>query len=186
MNIFDKSSLLTVELQKKISIWIESEGKESGNWKLAWKGSRDGFSAKQFHQLCDSKGESVTVIKSTSGHLFGGYSSISWESPTNGETKNAPNSFIYTLSNPHGIAPSKFPLRFPQAVRITKKHGPIFGARPYLGVGIWCDIIIRDNCNTAENSIFFPSSYLDTTTKGDKLFTGAKTFQVADIEVFTH
>jgi hypothetical protein len=26
-------------------------------WKAAWRGSRDGFTGKKFHQLCDKKGE---------------------------------------------------------------------------------------------------------------------------------
>eukprot|EP00347_Sterkiella_histriomuscorum_P016105 403354475 len=47
-------------------------------YKLLYSGSRDGFKALRFHQLCDIKGPTVTFILSEYGLVFGGYTSVSW------------------------------------------------------------------------------------------------------------
>jgi hypothetical protein len=40
--------------------------------------SKDGPSAKIFHEMCDNKGPTLIVIKLEDGHVFGGYNPISW------------------------------------------------------------------------------------------------------------
>lgn len=47
---------------------------------LIYRGSRDGFLSKNFHEKCDYKGETFSVIKSTKGYIFGGYTKINWDS----------------------------------------------------------------------------------------------------------
>ena len=46
-----------------------------------YKATRDGGTGKDFHVHCDNKGPTLTLIESTNGYIFGGYISISWESP---------------------------------------------------------------------------------------------------------
>jgi hypothetical protein len=41
---------------------------------LLYRGSRDGFRGADFHAKCDDKGATVTIVKSTEGRIFGGYS----------------------------------------------------------------------------------------------------------------
>ena len=36
------------------------------------------FETKKFHELCDDKGATVTLITTTEGKTCGGYTSISW------------------------------------------------------------------------------------------------------------
>jgi hypothetical protein len=45
----------------------------NNEWNLLYKGSRDGFNAKDFHRLCDNKGPTITVIRTAQGKLFGFY-----------------------------------------------------------------------------------------------------------------
>jgi len=40
---------------------------------LCYRASDNKFSVDAFHKSCDSKGATVTVIKSESGQVFGGY-----------------------------------------------------------------------------------------------------------------
>ena len=47
---------------------------------LLYRGSKDGFTAASFHQKCDNKGPNISIIKSEHGLIFGGYTSLSWES----------------------------------------------------------------------------------------------------------
>ena len=44
-------------------------------------------------------------------HIFGGLATVSWTSPLSYEYEQAPGSFIFTLTNMHGIQPTKFPLK---------------------------------------------------------------------------
>ena len=65
--------------------------------KLLFRGSRDGFDAAKFHQLCDNKGPTITLIKSVKGLIFGGFSSINWARNVN-NFKSVPGSFLFSLS----------------------------------------------------------------------------------------
>ena len=48
-------------------------------WTLRYRGSKDGFAAKDFHSKCDGKLNTLTIIKTAdSSHFFGG--SVSWHS----------------------------------------------------------------------------------------------------------
>jgi hypothetical protein len=145
-------------------------------WRLAWRGSKDGFTAKKFHSLCDLKGDNIVVIKSTTGHLFGGYCSTAW-GKRESTCEIAPNSFIFTLTNPYGIPPTKYLPKKDSCIYHYSTRGPTFGS----------DIWVEDNCNKRKvNKHVFPNRFLDTTGKGEKTFTGSRTFTVSDIEVFIH
>lgn len=63
--------------------------------RLFFCASEHNFSAKKFHELCDGKGPTITIIRSTSKHLFGGYASISWNS--NNSCSSAPGSFLFSI-----------------------------------------------------------------------------------------
>ena len=42
-------------------------------WKLLYRGSVDGFGADDFHHICDGKANTLTIVKSDSGNVFGGF-----------------------------------------------------------------------------------------------------------------
>ena len=46
--------------------------------KLLYRGSVNGFSAATFHEICDEKGPTLTVIHNEHDHIFGGYANKSW------------------------------------------------------------------------------------------------------------
>ena len=45
---------------------------------LIFRGTDDGFEAEAFHKKCDNQGETLTIIKSGMGKIFGGYTDIPW------------------------------------------------------------------------------------------------------------
>jgi hypothetical protein len=47
---------------------------------LLWRGSRDGFRARDFHRCCDAQSHTLTVIRDTQGNIFGGFTPAAWES----------------------------------------------------------------------------------------------------------
>ncbi|EXX51363.1 uncharacterized protein OCT59_025303 [Rhizophagus irregularis] len=67
-------------------------------FELLLRGSRDGFTPKKFHELCDNKPNTVTFIKvKGTEEIIGGYNPLEWESSVIwGETKD---SFIFSFEN---------------------------------------------------------------------------------------
>ena len=48
-------------------------------WKLIYRASEHGYTAKSFHECCNNvKGPTLIVIKSSGGWIFGGYTTQSW------------------------------------------------------------------------------------------------------------
>jgi hypothetical protein len=99
---------------------------------LLYQGSRDGFRAADFHAKCDEKGATVTIVKSTEGCIFGGYSDLSWVGDI---WKSSSRAFLFSIVNPAGLAPMKLPLTGKwnnKAVCCYPTCGPLFGSGSYL------------------------------------------------------
>jgi hypothetical protein len=111
----------------------------SKNGILLYRGTRDGFTAKAFHEKCDGKANTVTIIKTDGNYVFGGYTSAKWHSDD--KYINDPNAFIFSLRR-NGISISqKFMITQPQtAIAGTSFHGPYFGGSNKKGG----DILIYD------------------------------------------
>jgi hypothetical protein len=79
---------------------------------LLWRGSRDGFGARDFHGRCDGHANTLTLILDTGGNIFGGFTPLQWESPPEDSWKcdDSLKSFVFTLKNPHNIPARKFAL----------------------------------------------------------------------------
>ena len=150
---------------------------------LIYRGSRDGTLSKNFHEKCDNKGPTITLIKNEKGNIFGGFSSISWTSQNN--NKQAPNSFLFTLTNIYGINPTKFQLKNNNdscAIVDYSNYGATFGAGSDLYVS-------NDFNNNNDSYSYFPCSYEDSIGKGKSIFTGNTNnnndrLKIKEIEVF--
>jgi len=92
-----------------------------------YKATRDGFAASEFHRLCDDKGSTLTLITSTEGYVFGGYSILPWDSSR--EFKDHTEGFLFTLINPHNIPPTIYHHISRQSTSIlcNSLYGPSFG-----------------------------------------------------------
>lgn len=64
---------------------------------LCYRASENSFSSSAFHTKCDSKGATITIVKSkTYNKVFGAYTSVSWgKTGYNADTK----SFIFSATN---------------------------------------------------------------------------------------
>ena len=58
----------------KLREWLGNDYK----WKLLYRASEHGYTAKSFHEYCDDKGPTLVIIKSSGGWIFGGYTTQSW------------------------------------------------------------------------------------------------------------
>jgi hypothetical protein len=184
-------------------IFAEFRGKD---FKILWRGSRDGFTAQEFHRRCDGHPNTLTVILDTKGNIFGGFTPVKWESqvPNDGEvvleldggfdelfrddyngssrkTVDSLKSFLFTLKNPHNIPAKRFALKAKEKQKeiwYGSEWGPCFGSG--------YDIAVSDNCNAnAYSFTSLGSCYTnDTGLSYDIVFTGSKYFQAREIEVF--
>jgi hypothetical protein len=60
-----------------LAIFREFEGKQ---FRLLWRGGRDGFGAREFHDRCNGRAKTLTVISDRNGNVFGGFTPVPWES----------------------------------------------------------------------------------------------------------
>ena len=171
-----KDSPRKFEFIQKLKEWSGYKKME-----LLYRGTRDGMDSGSFHNKCDNKGPNYVLIENNKGNIFGGYSSISWES--SGGYKNIPECFIFTLTNIYNIEPTKFPSNNSGSnVYHHSSYGPLFGNE--------CDFYIYSTFGKEQNSdSYFPKSYQDVLGKGKSIFTGDSnnnntSFVIKEMEVF--
>mmetsp|Transcript_12077 Transcript_12077/g.18622 ORF Transcript_12077/g.18622 Transcript_12077/m.18622 type:complete len:746 (+) Transcript_12077:170-2407(+) len=163
-----------------------SEDQIDSRLDLLYRGSRDGFRAEDFHELCDGQGPTVTIIKDRTGNIFGGYLDKSWNSYEG--WLGSENAFLFLLcSNSNNSSsqittttthPVKMKIRDDStgfAVYCAPDHGPTFGE---------FDMQIPDLCNVNRCA-----SNIDTyqlpgqNNNNERILTNRTNFRVFEIEV---
>ena len=83
--------LLTSSLQTTLLTNTNIDpNKPNVDLKCIYKASKDGFSAIDFHKLCDGRGSGLVVILTKSGKIFGGFNPLGWDSTDDyGNTNSA-------------------------------------------------------------------------------------------------
>ena len=78
---FKDSTLLSKEQRQILIRWLRGTLSLSTilNCTLLYRGSRNGWAASNFHSCCDNKGPTVTVVRSSNGYVFGGYTEQPWQ-----------------------------------------------------------------------------------------------------------
>ena len=157
-------------------------GFQTNKFSILWRGTRDGFDSGTFHSLCDGKGSTLTVIKTTLGYILGGYTSLARTSVVDYKTDST--AFLYTLTNPSSM-PLKLAVNAPgtNAVLCDSGYGPTFG------INAW-DLNIGDLSNTGPKSRSYSYTYalpngLSQSAGGIFMVGGTNgNFQTVDVEVY--
>ncbi|KAL0229408.1 hypothetical protein GEMRC1_014025 [Eukaryota sp. GEM-RC1] len=71
---------------------------------ILYRATIDGWSASIFHSLCDDLTHLLVLFKLIDGSICGAFTG-DMATFTGKEHKPAPNSFLFSISNPHGMAP---------------------------------------------------------------------------------
>jgi uncharacterized protein YjbI with pentapeptide repeats len=150
--------------------------------RLIYRSKDHGLSAQSFHQHCDGKRNTIVLIHTTEGFVFGGFTTSPWIStPWHSVSKNC-HVFLFTLICPTSSRPTmlKCKGRYPMVNCVA--YGPIFG-----GTNSAPDI-----CMAIDNAM--PSTYAGgnfehppcacSKRKQALLFTGRRQFQVLNFDVF--
>jgi hypothetical protein len=145
---------------------------------LLWRGSRDGFGARDFHVRCDGHANTLTVILDTAGNVFGGFTPVAWESSSGFKADDSLKSFVFTLKNPHNIPARRFALKVAGknlAIDCHSGCGPLFWE---IGVSGECD------SNTLSYTNVGGAYANDTGLDGKQVLTGSRQFRAKEVEVF--
>ena len=132
--------------------------------------SSNGDSAFTFHNLCDYKKNTISLVETTSGHRFGGYTSECFESPNLYFDKKDNLSFVFSLDKMriYDVIKGKY------AISCDKNYGPYF----------------RDDQICVVNEFFSNESGTCikgkgfNTTKNYELNFGKKYFKIKRLQVF--
>jgi len=174
-----ESTIISSEVEnEKIKEWLASAGKTSEP-KLLYRASRDGWDASDFHRMCDGKGATVTVVKSSGGYIFGGYTDVAWSG--GGGWKSSSKSFLFSLKDHAGVGPVQMPIKSDStgyAVQHNSRIVPIFGNGHDLFVAS------NANANTSSSSSVGSAYQRPSNTTNPYFLTGSQHFTVSEHEVF--
>jgi len=183
---FVESSILDRTLRYQLDELCEFP--KDREWKLIYKASRDGFKASDFHSKCDFQSGTLTVIKSESGNVFGGFTEKAWLSFLRNEEFVAdPSAFIFSLVNK-----DKNPFKVncsndgQYGIFNAEKYGPVFG-----GDGKKLrDIVIISDSNRLNKSYtdfgyaYQHPDYQRETVKAKSILAGSFEFHIDEIEIY--
>jgi hypothetical protein len=149
------SKIITSEHVELISKWIDKleitdDLTSSYEYKLLFRGSHDGLEKNKFHEICNNKSHTVTIIKvKGSNEILGGYNPLEWTSnPTWGNTKD---SFIFSFNNDkiEDYILSRV-VNNGYGIKNSDVHGPSFG---FGDLTIWgVDIFGNNICYSRKRS----------------------------------
>jgi len=134
---------------------------------VLYEAVQDGDSSGIFWRLCGGQGSNVVIIKTSTGNVFGGYSSNSWDS-TSGSYSSSSTAFLFRLR------PSieRFNIKTPSnSIYRHSSFGPRFGNQ---------DIYLVSGALTSRNNYVYNQYYYGT---GFDINNGSRYFKVQDYAV---
>jgi hypothetical protein len=170
------SVLLTTAHEAQLREWCPGG---APRLELLVRATRDGWTAADFHRLCDNQGATATVVRSTNGNVFGGFADAAWHS--SGTWQASAQAFLFLLVSHEGRAPARMAQhgRSPEkAMACYASYGPFFG--------YGSDLRIATNANASAASISNVGSTYTLPAGADAktVLAGSHKFQVAEYEVF--
>ena len=171
------SVILNNDLNSKELIynWIKEKiNKDLIKFEKIFTMTKNGSSCKDFHNYCDNKGPTLTLVKTTKKKIFGGFTPLNWE--------NKPGFYKYDLNDETFIFSINLMKKYnlinkeKGAIYCNSENGPNFGGRDFC-----IDKNMRKGDSYAnKNSNFLSDNNLELIDeKGDN-----KKFDVEEFEVF--
>lgn len=166
--------ILRTEDKKMLHKWFEKDFELI----LAYDSSKNGDTASSFHEKCDGKIQTLTLVETENGRRFGGYCKLPWDATENFK-KGDKSAFIFSLDK-HLYLPIQDE---EYTIFCSAKAGPKFGKH---------DIVISDeftkNCNSYScvfNSYGRKEEFSNIeNSNATSLLAGIEFFNVRKIEVF--
>lgn len=158
---------------------------------LLYRGSRDGLTPAAFHERCDGRGPTLSLVLSSTECVFGGYASLPWRRPDSllkdwfgSDFVPCPDAFLFTVVNPYSLPVTRFPAAVNAGMWCSSWLGPSFGTQ-------------ADGAALRVRSSRGHSGTFDSSSQGDPslgftlppavsshVLTGTRSFEPADVEVW--
>ena len=160
--------------QESIKKWIEEKiNKKLIAFEKIFTMSINGSSSKNFHNCCDNKGPTLTLIQTKKNQIFGGFTPLNWESSGDPLIDLYDQTFLFSLNSS-----KTFNLinKEKTAIYCNREYGPSFGAG---------DLSIESNMKKGETyaneyTNFFTNYNLELVEgKGEM-----ENFEIKELEVF--
>jgi len=139
-----QSVLISHNVFKLFAKWIDkkndnyTEKNMPYRFTLLLRGTRDGFDAAKFHQLCDSKGATISFARiKDSKQIIGGYNPLNWYQ--NGQYGNSNDSFLFNMTDSSILNSAKIgriSTNYGNAVYYHASYGPTFDGGAYKGIAL--------------------------------------------------
>jgi hypothetical protein len=114
-------------------------------WVLLYRGADDGFGSSDFHRKCDSHSNTITIILTTKGFIFGSFTPVAWDSSGRGKPDSTQTSFLFSLKNLQTSEAKKFSMKSSSdAIGCWPGSGPLFGSS--------YDICVSDRCSESTSN----------------------------------
>ena len=166
MESIHSSKIIKEDEINTIKDWISSS--ETFTFELLYRASRDGDEVKTFHQKCDGKGPTLTVVYNAHNSRFGGFTTIPWSSVDGYKTDE--KSFIFSLD-----AKKKYNIIHKEgAVYHGPGCGPTFGRGHDLHI---CHLCLHQVDSYCKCGYDYDASFKEMTKE-------VISFQVKDYEVY--
>ena len=88
-----KSTILNCHYIAQINHWIGKTYKYS----LLFRASKDGYGSQEFHDRCDGKSPTVTIVRTSKQKVIGGFTSLKWDSFDHTVEDNTKTSFMFSM-----------------------------------------------------------------------------------------
>ncbi|XP_067017564.1 uncharacterized protein [Acropora muricata] len=203
-SVFDVEAVTTLEIQKaalisssilgsldikyidKLNSFLAPVLRSSSRSRFVrcWRAKTDGWAASTFHSNCDGKGPTVTIIQ-VGSYIFGGYTDVSWSSPSSCSSASSSKSFIYSLYNINGFSPVKLQIksgRQSYAIYRCSSYGPAFGGGGDLDISNNA-VSNRDSYTSCGHTYHLPPGY-SSSRSSCRFYAGSYKFTPTDVEVF--
>jgi hypothetical protein len=151
-----------------------------------YQATLDGFDASNFHSKVDGIKGTLTIIKSSNGNIFGGFTRVNWgSSPT--AFYSDPSVYIFSLVNQQNFSCKIFSNNSTSSI-YSNYASPTYG--PTFGVGHDFYICNQSNSNSSSYSnlghtFTAPLGYAYGSTAAKNFLAGSYNFLTTEIEVYT-
>jgi hypothetical protein len=170
-------------LSEDLEDLLEKKELDDRKWSLLYRGTRDGFKASNFHSNCDNKPNTLTIIQSTIGNIFGGFTSAQWDLSHSFKFDN--KAFIYSLLNKENR-----PLLFEhsssdnKSIYSSSSYGPCFGGGNDFVIYDFATSKTNTSCCSNLGKTYTHPEYPYDSKKAKTILAGSFYFKVQEIEVF--
>jgi len=162
------------KLFEPLANWLK---KPVDTWELLYKWTKDEKTELAWHQKCDNKGPTVTIIWAKGGHVFGAYAHLPWT--TAGGWKESKESFIFSLTDGKNRQPY-------QCLPFQHFQYGVYHDSSQISIGGGTDIYLRLSSESNASSSNLAGTYKSPEGYSSQTFlAGSNKWAIEELETYS-